>query len=87
MISLAVDDRLNLQFAGVYGAAAFLASLIGLFVISGIIRRSGHASYLVLLLSGLIFVSWMAAIAFNGRYAVENLVHGDNIGFGSYCGT
>lgn len=65
-VSFAAAGRLNLQYAAAFGAACFAAAFMGVLVVGGLVRRSGRASIIVLILASMIgessLTSWAALL-------------------------
>eukprot|EP00887_Chlorella_sp_A99_P002784 scaffold6.g2784.t1 len=62
-----------LVYAGVYGATAFVGGLLGVLVVSMLVRRSGHPSIVVLVLAVVIAAGAAMSAAVDGRQAVQDL--------------
>ena len=77
VLAFAAAHRLNLQYGATFGCACLAAAAAGTFLIGRAVRRSGHASVLVLLLAGIIGVGAAVTLALSGGRIVLDLVHGN----------
>lgn len=84
-LSYFFSGELNTQYAWVFSPICFVAALIGVTLIGRIVRKSGRASLLIFILTGLIAVGTVLSAAFGGRTAYIDIRDGKNIGFGSFC--
>jgi hypothetical protein len=64
-----------------------VGGVLGVFVIGRIVRRSGRASLIVMILAGIIGLGAAFTAAFAGRAAVAALISGEDIGFSPFCTT
>lgn len=78
---------LNLQISLIFGLSCAVASLVGVFLISRLIDRSGKASIIVFLLSGIIAIGALMTGILGLKQAILDLMHGDHIGFSGLCGS
>ena len=84
-LSYFFSGELNTQYAWIFSPICFVAALIGVTLIGRIVRKSGRASLLIFILTGLIAVGTVLSAAFGGRRAYVDIRDGKNIGFGSFC--
>lgn len=83
--AFAMDGRLNVQFALVYGVLCAFASLTGVTVVGMIVRRSGRTSLVVLILAVIIGLGGLLTALFGGIDAVQNVIAGEDLGFNRFC--
>ncbi len=84
-LSYFFSGELNTQYAWVFSPICFVAAFIGVTMIGRLVRRSGRASLLIFILTGLIAVGTVLAAGFGGHRAYLDIKSGKNIGFGSFC--
>jgi len=84
-LSYFFSGELNTQYAWVFSPICFVAAFIGVTMIGRVVRRSGRASLLIFILTGLIAVGTVLAAGFGGHRAYLDIKSGKNIGFGSFC--
>ena len=84
-LSFAIADAINLQYAMTYGILNLFASLVGVLLIGRIIRRTGRASLIVIILAAIIGVGACLTAGFQGRQAVSDLIHKTDLGFSPFC--
>ena len=85
-LAFAAAGRLNLQYAAVFGSTCLAAALLGTFLIGRAVRRSGHASLVVLLLAGIIGVGAACTALSAGGAALAAVWHGSGGGGGGGAG-
>lgn len=66
-------------------AGCFVASLAGVWLVGMAVRRSGRASYVVIILAGIIGLGAVLTGVFGGRKAIEALEARQGIGFHAFC--
>ena len=81
-----LSGDLNLQISLIFGCSCALASLVGVFLISRAIDKSGKASIIVFLLSGIIALGALMTGVLGLKEAILDLMHGNHIGFSPLCG-
>ncbi len=84
-LSYFFSGELNTQYAWVFSPICFVAAFIGVTMIGRVVRRSGRASLLIFILTGLIAVGTVLAAGFGGHRAYLDIRSGKNIGFDSFC--
>lgn len=83
--AFAVNDRLNYQYAAVYGGVCAVASLFGVAVISTSVRRSGKGSLVVFILSMIIGTGALLQAVFGGIAVIQDVKNGRHLSFSSWC--
>lgn len=63
----------------------FVASLAGVWLVGMAVRRSGRASYVVVILTCIIGLGALLTGVFGGRKAIEALEAHQGIGFHAFC--
>ena len=81
-----LSGDLNLQISLIFGISCAAASLVGVFLISRAIDKSGKASIIVFLLSSIIAIGALMTGILGLRKAILDLIHRDHIGFSPLCG-
>jgi len=66
-------------------AGCFVASLAGVWLVGMAVRRSGRASYVVIILACIIGLGAVLTGTFGGKKAIEALSSGRGIGFNAFC--
>ncbi|KAK9808711.1 hypothetical protein WJX72_002354 [[Myrmecia] bisecta] len=84
-LSFGFDHALNLQYALIFGLGCFATSFVGVIVVARIIKKSGKASLLVMLLAGIIATGALFTAVFAGRKAIVALKEGVGLGFSPFC--
>ncbi len=80
VLAFAAAGRLNVSYALVFGCACLAAAFAGTFLIGRAVRRSGRASLLVLILSGIIGLGAAVTLVLTGPGGVRAG------GGGTFCG-
>ena len=62
-----------------------MASLAGVWLVGMAVRRSGRASYVVVILTCIIGLGALLTGVFGGRKAIEALEAHEGIGFHAFC--
>ena len=83
--SFAISNKLNYQYAVVYGSICAVASIFGVAVISTSVRRSGKGSQIVFTLAFIIAVGALMQAVFGGLAAVHDIRTGRRLSFSSLC--
>jgi hypothetical protein len=73
-VTFGLYGRINLSYFAVYGPVCFVGGLVGVFVLSGLVRRYNMASLITLLLGVLVVVSAGLVAGFAMREAIEGVV-------------
>lgn len=84
-ISLGFQGYLNTSYAAVYASVAFVSSIVGVTLVGKVIKKTGHTSIIVFILTFLIAIGTILTAVFGGIKAVEDFRNGTNIGFDSLC--
>ncbi|KAL0029451.1 hypothetical protein WJX77_009177 [Trebouxia sp. C0004] len=84
-LSYFFSGELNTQYAWVFSPICFVAAFIGVTMIGRVVCRSGRASLLIFILTGLIAAGTVLTAAFGGHRAYLDIKSGKNIAFGSFC--
>lgn len=77
IFQFAITGRLNVQHAALFAGLSFIASLGGILVISGYIKRSGRVSLIALILGALIAAGGLLAAIFGGVTAAQAFRNND----------
>ncbi len=85
LLQFALLGRLNAHYSLVFGAASAAASLAGVHLVSGLVRRSGRPSVVVLALAG-VMAAGCATVAVFGVAAAMEDVRAGRTGFSGVCG-
>ena len=83
--AFAAGDRLNYQYAMVYGGVCAVASIFGVAIISTSVRRSGRGSVVVFILGMIIGAGALLQAVFGGIAVVEDVKSGRHLSFHSWC--
>lgn len=84
-ITFGLGHRLNLDYTAVYGPVCLVGGFLGVFILSGLVRRWQMASLVTFTLAVLVIVSAGLVAGFAGREAVTDLVNGIPVTVGGYC--
>jgi len=84
-LAFAFEHLLSTTYALVFGIGCFVSSLLGVWVVGRLVRRSGRASYVVIILAAIIALGAVLTGVFGGRKAILALESGRQIGFNSFC--
>ncbi|KAL0024495.1 hypothetical protein WJX77_009840 [Trebouxia sp. C0004] len=79
------SDKLNYQYAFVYGGLCAVASIFGVAIISTSVRRSGKGSRIVFTLALIIATGALMQAVFGGAEAVHDIRTGHHISFQPLC--
>ncbi len=74
--SFALEGRLNTSYAVAFGAACALAAFAGVGLVGEAVRRSGRASLVVMLLTGIVGAGCVLTVLYSGTDAVAELLSG-----------
>ncbi|KAF5834267.1 hypothetical protein DUNSADRAFT_9134 [Dunaliella salina] len=85
LISFAVDGRVNGAYAGIFSAAAVIASVAGVLVVNEKVKRSGRTSIVVFMLATIMVLGFCVITAFGVIGMVHDFSTGQNIGTHSLC--
>ena len=80
-----LSGDLNLQISLIFGISCAVASLVGVFLISRAIDKSGKASIIIFLLSSIIAIGALMTGILGLKKAILDLIHKDHIGFSPLC--
>lgn len=83
--SFAVADKLNYQYAFVYGGLCAVASIFGVAIISSSVRRSGKGSLIVFTLAFIIATGALMQAIFGGSAAIHDIRTGHHMSFQPLC--
>lgn len=83
--SFAVADKLNYQYAFVYGGLCAVASIFGVAIISTSVRRSGKGSLIVFTLAFIIATGALMQAIFGGSAAIHDIRTGHHMSFQPLC--
>jgi uncharacterized membrane protein YfcA len=84
-LSLSFQGLLNHSYALVFAPVCFIASIVGVTVIGRIVRQSGRASIIVIILTIVITAGTITTGVFGGIRSYEQIVEGGDIGFHPVC--
>lgn len=84
-LSLAFQGLLNASYAEVFAPLCFVFSLIGVTVVGRIVRKSGHTSIIVLILTGLIIAGTVLTAVFGGLRSIHSIRAGHDIAPRPFC--
>ena len=85
-VTFGLYGRINLSYFAVYGPVCFIGGLVGVFVLSGLVRRYNMASLITLMLAGLVVVSAGLVAGFALREAVQGVVEsGEIVAAAPFC--
>jgi Sulfite exporter TauE/SafE len=74
-VTFGLYGRINLSYFAVYGPVCFVGGLVGVFILSGLVRRYNMASLITLLLGTLVVVSAGLVAGFAMREAIEGVIN------------
>ena len=84
-LSFFFNGMLNTSYATVYGAIAFISSIVGVTVVGAMVRRSGRASIIVLLMACVIAAGTVSTLVFGGLRSFHEIQAGADLGFKPFC--
>lgn len=84
-LSFLMKGMLNVSYVMVYAPIACVGSLIGVTFIGWAVRKSGRASIIVLMMSGIIAAGTIATLVFGGLKSYHEIQAGEGIGFKPFC--
>lgn len=84
-LSLSFQGLLNHSYALAFAPVCFLASLVGVTLIGRVVRQSGRASIIVIILTVVITAGTVVTGVFGGIRSYEQIVNGGDIGFHPIC--
>lgn len=84
-LAFGFEGVLNVTYALIFGIGCFIASLLGVWIVGRIVRRSGRPSYVVIILAVVIALGAILTGVFGGRKAILALKSGQHLGFHSFC--
>ncbi|GAQ90288.1 hypothetical protein KFL_006220070 [Klebsormidium nitens] len=84
-LSLSFQGLLSHSYALVFAPVCFAASLVGVTLIGRVVRQSGRASIIVIILTVVITAGTVVTGVFGGIRSYEQIVNGGDIGFHPIC--
>lgn len=84
-LSFYFQGMLNTSFATVFAPTCFVASLVGVTVVGNIVRRTGRASLIIIILVLLIIFGTLLTAILGSMQVFEDLRTWQNIGFKGFC--
>jgi hypothetical protein len=78
-VTFGLYGRINLSYFAVYGPVCFVGGLVGVFVLSGLVRRYNMASIITLLLGVLVVLSAGLVAGFAMREGIEEVVDSGSV--------
>ena len=84
-LSFLFNGMLNTSYAAVYAPIAFVSSLIGVTVVGVLVRRSGRASIIILLMASIIAAGTVSTVVFGGLRSYHEIQEGRDVGFKPFC--
>lgn len=84
-LSFFFNGMLNVSYVEVYAPIAFVSSLIGVTVVGVLVRRSGRASIIILLMASIIAAGTVSTVVFGGLRSYHEIQGGRDIGFKPFC--
>jgi len=84
-VTFGLADSLNLEYTAVYGPVCLVGGFIGVFVLSGIVKKLHRASLVTTMMAVLIIISAGLVAGFAGREAVEGVIQGVPVTVGNLC--
>lgn len=84
-VSFGLDDRLNLQYMALYAPICLLGGFLGVYILTGLIRKYKFTGMVSLLVGVLVFVSAVLVIAFALRESIQDIVNGQPFKVDDYC--
>lgn len=84
--SFAIDDRLPLPYAASFGTACAVAAYVGVALVSRAVKKSGRASLVAWLLTGIVGAGAGLTLVYSGSDALAGLLAGGGGGGTGLCG-
>lgn len=84
-VAFGLDGRLNLEYVAVYAPICLVGGFIGVFLLSGLIRKYKITAIVSLLLGFLVLLSAGLVIGFGLRESIQALVDGEPLQVSSLC--
>lgn len=84
-VSFGLDDRLNLQYMALYAPICLLGGFLGVYILTGLIKKYKFTGMVSVLVGGLVFVSAVLVIAFALRESIQDIVNGQPFEVENYC--
>ena len=79
------NDMLNTSYSAVFAPIALVSSLLGVTVLGVLVRRSGRASIIILLMAAIIAAGTVSTVVFGGLRSYHEIQQGHDLGFKSFC--
>ena len=84
-VSFGLDDRLNLQYMALYAPLCLIGGFLGVYILTGLIKKYKFTGVVSLLVGVLVFVSAVLVIAFALRESIQDIVNGQPFKVDDYC--
>jgi len=84
-VSFGLDDRLNLQYMALYAPICLIGGFLGVYILTGLIKKYKFTGMVSLLVGVLVFVSAVLVIAFALRESIQDIIDGQPFKVDDYC--
>lgn len=86
-LSFSFQGMLNLSYVAVFAPIGFAASLLGVTIVGRIVKKTGRASIIIIILVGLISLGTLLTVVQGGYRSFLEIRSGQGIGFKPFCST
>lgn len=84
-LSFLFNGMLNTSYVAVFAPIAFVSSLVGVTIVGVLVRRSGRASIIILLMACIIAAGTVSTVVFGGLRSYHEIESGQDLGFRPFC--
>lgn len=84
-VSFGLDGRLNLQYMALYAPLCLIGGFLGVYILTGLIKKYKFTGMVSVLVGVLVFVSAVLVIAFALRESIQDIVNGQPFEVDDYC--
>ncbi|WPT16204.1 Sulfite exporter TauE/SafE family protein 4 [Picochlorum sp. SENEW3] len=84
-VAFGLDDRLNLQYMALYAPLCLVGGFLGVFILTGLIKKYKMTAIVSLMVGVLVLVSAGLVVGFALRESIEDITNGDPLHVDDLC--
>ncbi|KAI8106385.1 hypothetical protein M9435_000929 [Picochlorum sp. BPE23] len=84
-VAFGLDDRLNLQYMALYAPLCLVGGFLGVFILTGLIKKYKMTAIVSLMVGILVLVSAGLVVGFALRESIEDIINGDPLHVDDLC--
>lgn len=84
-VAFGLDDRLNLQYMALYAPLCLVGGFLGVFILTGLIKKYKITALVSLMVGVLVLVSAGLVVGFALRESIEDIINGDPLHVDDLC--